>query len=382
MNKADRHYASNVGNMTEGASSPASVKRSFSLVNLLPRLPAFRFTLSPANRQEILVTYALSLAVEALAIVVRFLVDPYLPPGFPYLTFFPAVILTGFIFGMGPALLNAIISAVVAWYWFIPPGLSFTLNAQSATALAFFFVVVAIDLGLLRLLFTAYAQQAKAQEDLTRHLQLQQLVSEEVDHRLKNLLATTSGLISLSQRHASTPQELGTQLRQRIQAMGHSIALLRGSLHGGSATMQATILSSLEPLGITLGDRLSFKGPALELNGSSIISLSLILHELGTNAFKYGALSRESGRIRIAWQVFEQDDDNSGEAEPTRWVKLNWEERDGPPVEPPSVTGFGTELVRRLAKSYGSDCQLDYQRQGLSVTLVMLANTILVSEKA
>ncbi|MFD1745310.1 sensor histidine kinase [Rhizobium helianthi] len=379
MNKADRPYASPKTDVAQEAMMSDGARRDIQLVKLLTRLPSFRATLEPASARQIALAYGASLLIELVAIWARFVIDPYLPPGFPYLTFFPAVILTGFIFGMGPALLNTVISGGVAWYWFIPPVQSLDINAQSATALIFFFIVIGIDLGLLRLLLMAYAQQMRAREDLTRHLHLQQLVSEEVDHRLKNLLATTSGLISLSQRHASTPEQLGAQLRQRIQAMGHSIALLRGSLHGGSTSMRDAILSSVEPLGLTLGDRLSFEGPVLRLNGSSIISLSLIMHELGTNAFKYGALSRESGRIRIHWQLREEVGGDD-EAEPTRWIELTWEERGGPQVTPPSNAGFGTELVRRLAKSYGSDCKLDYQPEGLCVTLRMLADTVLASQ--
>lgn len=350
-----------------------SSDRTSGLSGFLSTLPAFRSTLQkPTVRQQAII-YLAALTVEIVAIIARFLIDNALPPGFPYLTFFPAVILTGFIFGMGPAVLNALISGGVAWYWFIPPVYSLAFTWQSATALVFFFVVVAIDLGLLKLLLTAYAEQMRAREDLTRHLQLQKLVSDEVDHRLKNLLATTSGLISLSQRHAATPQELGNQLRQRIQAMGHSIELLRGSLHGDSATMRDAILSALEPLGLSVGERLSFEGPLLRINASAIISLNLIIHELGTNAFKYGALSGEGGKIRVNWRFIEK----TSEEEPEQWLELVWQESGGPPVTAPAQAGFGTELVRRLAKGYGSDCSLDYQPTGLKVTLQFKPETML-----
>ncbi len=278
-------------------------ERNHRLVQLLSRLPAFRSTTELPTRGELVTAYVLSLVIEAFAIAIRFAVDDFLPPGFPYLTFFPAVILTGFCFGIRPALMNAVISAAVAWYFFIGPVGTFDLTLQSITALAFFFLVIGIDLGLLQLLLAAYSTQVKVRDELARNLQLQQLVSEEVDHRMKNLLATTSGLISLSQRHAATPKELGTQLRQRIQAMGHSINLLRGSLHGGKADMREAILAALEPLGLAEGERLAFDGPPLSLNGATIISLSLICHELGTNALKYGALSVEGGRILVSWRI-------------------------------------------------------------------------------
>ncbi len=353
-------------------------ERNHRLVQLLSRLPAFRSTTELPTRGELVTAYVLSLVIEAFAIAIRFAVDDFLPPGFPYLTFFPAVILTGFCFGIRPALMNAVISAAVAWYFFIGPVGTFDLTLQSITALAFFFLVIGIDLGLLQLLLAAYSTQVKVRDELARNLQLQQLVSEEVDHRMKNLLATTSGLISLSQRHAATPKELGTQLRQRIQAMGHSINLLRGSLHGGKADMREAILAALEPLGLAEGERLAFDGPPLSLNGATIISLSLICHELGTNALKYGALSVEGGRILVSWRIVPAtgaDEDAADEM-----IELVWKEIGGPPVGSPSRQGFGTELVTRMASSFGGGpSQMDYAPDGLVVRLSMLSDSVLAT---
>lgn len=375
QNTGKKLYQSEEGGLPKSdVVQPSERNSGFS--TFLSRLPAFRSTMHPPTRAQVALIYLVSLLVEAVAIWTRFVIDAALPPGFPYLTFFPAVILTGFIFGMGPAVLNAAISGIVALYWFIPPAQTFEITWQSATALLFFFVVVAIDLGLLKLLLRAYAEQMHAREDLIRHLQMQKLVSDEVDHRLKNLLATTSGLISLSQRHAETPQQLGNQLRQRIQSMGHSIALLRGSLHGASASMQDAILSALEPLGLNCGERLSFEGPALRINASAIISLNLIMHELGTNAFKYGALSGEGGKIRVRW-TFSDKVDEAGGGDVERWLELVWEESNGPPVIAPHKAGFGTELVQRLARGYGSDCVIDYRPEGLCVTLEFKPDTVL-----
>ncbi|MCO5732948.1 sensor histidine kinase [Rhizobium sp. SSA_523] len=336
----------------------------------LSRLPAFRSTWQAPTRRETIFAYGASLTIELVAIWLRFAIDSYLPTGFPYLTFFPAVILTGFCFGIYPALLNSVISALVAWYWFIAPIGSFALTLQSVTALGFFFLVVAIDLGLLQLLLLAYSEQVRARRDLTRHLQMQQLVSEEVDHRMKNLLATTSGLIALSQRHAETPKELGTRLRQRIQAMAHSINLLRGSLHGGSAGMRETLLTALAPLGLAEGERMLVEGPDLNLNGSTIMSLSLICHELGTNALKYGALSGEGGRIHVSWRQQARElapDDDLDEP----MIELVWHERDGPSVAAPSRQGFGTELITRMGSSFGGPTTLDYAQDGLVVRFQM-----------
>jgi two-component sensor histidine kinase len=353
------------------AASPAS-----RLPSLLSRLPAFRATVERATTRERALAYACSLAIVLVAIVARFVVDPYLPPGFPYLTFFPAVVLTGFFFGIYPALMNTAISALAAWYWFILPAESFALTSQSITALCFYFLVIGIDLGLLQLLLTAYAAQVRAREELTRHLQMQQLVSTEVDHRLKNLLATIGGLVALSQRHAATPQQLGSQIRQRIQAMGHSISLLRGSPHGGSADIREVMQAATAPLGVTEGERLVFRGPRLELKGEAIVPLSLILHELATNALKYGALSGESGRIHISWRHLDTPPQER-DALPPKTIEFEWREQGGPPVTAPSSHGFGTDLIQRMAGSFGGGSSLAYEPDGLVVRIEMDARGIL-----
>ncbi len=345
------------------------------VVSLLSRLPAFRSTTQQSTVREKVYAYLISLVIAGIAVALRFLVDGYLPPGFPYLTFFPAVILTGFCFGIYPALMNTVICGLVAWYWFIPPGGSFALTVPSMTALAFYLFVIAIDLGLLQLLLAAYGSQVRVRDDLAYNLQLQQLVSEEVDHRLKNLLATTSGLIALSQRHATTPQQLGSQLRQRVQAMGHSITLLRGSLHGGSADIREAILAALEPLGLSEGERLAFEGPRLNLNGATIISLSLIIHELGTNALKYGALSQDVGQIVVSWHRRSAEGQDPSEAGDL--IDLVWREQNGPLVALPTSQGFGTDLVRRMSASLGGDCSLSYEPTGLVVHFEMRAPNVL-----
>ena len=130
-------------------------------VRFLSRFPAFRERTGPAGAGEIAQHVAATIAISAIATTLRFWADPYLPPGFPYLTFFPAVILTGFIFGMRAALLSVVLCGLAAWYWFIPPGDSFELTYQSGVALAFYVVVVTIDLGILQLALQLQTAQTR-----------------------------------------------------------------------------------------------------------------------------------------------------------------------------------------------------------------------------
>ena len=94
------------------------------------------------------------------------------------------------------------------------------------------------------------------------------------------------------------------------------------------------------------------------------MSLALILHELATNAAKYGALSAEKGSITIIWEIRPHESDGSDR------VLLRWVEAGGPPVQPPTRTGFGTRLISRgLAGNFGGEVSLDYRMSGVVCTL-------------
>jgi two-component sensor histidine kinase len=338
--------------------------------SFLLRLPAFRNVVHGNTIAGMVAGQAAAIGIAAFALLARFLLDPYLPPGFPYLTFFPAVVITGFVWGIYPAITSGILSGLAAWYWFIPPRVGFVIDSQALTALVFYLVVITIDLGLLQLALYALRSQVKAQQALSDALQLQKVVSDEVDHRLKNLLATVSGLISLSQKHAATPAELADQLRKRIVAMNNSVALLRGVVHGEQASIRAAILAALEPLGISDGQRLTLEGPNLILGANGIIPLNLILHELATNALKYGALSNQAGTVLVEWTLVPSDEGNP-------LFHLVWTERLGPPTTAPSRSGFGTELLNRMSRTLGGGCSFDFDSAGLTARMTMDSERIL-----
>ncbi|PIK73664.1 ATPase, partial [Methylobacterium frigidaeris] len=99
-----------------------------------------------------------ALGATAVALGVRLAVDDVLPPGFPYLTFFPAVILTTFFCGLRAGITCATLSGLFAWYFFLPPSMGFIVSAQSALALAFYVFIVAVDIALIHIMHTASAR--------------------------------------------------------------------------------------------------------------------------------------------------------------------------------------------------------------------------------
>ena len=144
--------------------------------------------------------YLLAIALSALAVIVRFASDRLLPPGFPFLTFFPAVILTAFLAGRGPAVLSAALSLLAAWYFFIEPLGSFTLNAPVATALAFFATVLLVDILLIHGLQQRQEKLVESQRELAAMAEQRTLLFKELQHRVANNLASISAMLRLQRR--------------------------------------------------------------------------------------------------------------------------------------------------------------------------------------
>ena len=265
-----------------------------------------------------------------------------------------------------------ILSGLASWYWFIEPSGSFALDPRATTALVFYIFVIATDIGLLFLALKALGAQVRASEALAEALQLQQVVSKEVDHRLKNLMATVSSLISLMEKHASTPAELASQLRQRINALSGSIGLLRGAVGDERVSMRKAILAALEPLGLADPRRTTLNGPDVTISSNGLIPLNLILHELATNALKHGAFSNQSGVIKLDWDV-------TPSAGGKAVLNLIWTERAGPSTAVPTRSGFGTELLKRISRSLGGGCELSYDPAGLTAKISFEPMSILDS---
>jgi len=344
---------------------PSTMPQQNRVSRFLSRVPAFRAKVEERRASEALMGYLSAVLLAVAATGLRFWLDPYLPPGFPYLTFFPAVVLCGFVFGLGPAVLCATLSGLAAWFWFIPPVDSFELSHQSWVALAFFIVVVAIDLGVLQLALVAYRDQARVRQQLERAIDVQQTVSLEVDHRMKNLLATVSGLVTMSSRHTSTAKELATSLNARVHSMSAAVDVLRGSLHGSSATLRQVVTSALATLGVDEPDRASLKGEVVPINSTSIVAFNLLVHELGTNAIKYGALSTPGGRIDVSWTRLEDE------------IRIEWREAGGPSVTLPTRSGFGSDLIKRMTQSLGGGAKTQYDEAGIGVTITVKAQSVL-----
>jgi two-component sensor histidine kinase len=159
-----------------------------------------------------------------------------------------------------------------------------------------------------------------------------EVLREELAHRLKNTMAMVQSLARRTLKDLSESDVVKT-FEKRVIAMGQAHeALARGGFQTASLGELADGLLAMH------GDRFDVNGPEVTLGASATLRLSLVLHELATNASKYGALSVPEGRVQLEWRV--EPGGRKGEE-----LALCWREHDGPPVTPPTRTGFGTRLI-------------------------------------
>jgi PAS domain S-box-containing protein len=182
------------------------------------------------------------------------------------------------------------------------------------------------------------------------------LLAHEVDHRANNLMSVVQGTVMLSQ--AASVTELKTVIVGRIRALAKAHQLLSEARWVGADMRQ---LISEELLGFNVGDeaRIDIDGEEVSLPAAAAQSLGLVIHELTTNAAKYGALSVPDGRIEVRWRRI--DGGRLG---------VTWRERGGPAVTPPSGRGFGTSLMQRaLSGPLDGRVELDWRGEGLAADL-------------
>jgi two-component sensor histidine kinase len=173
----------------------------------------------------------------------------------------------------------------------------------------------------------------------------------EIDHRAKNLLAVVHASVQLTQ--AGTADELKKAISGRIQALSNAHTLLAESRWTG-ADLRRLVTEELSPFGPE-GSRADVDGPDLRLEPQSAQSIAMVLHELTTNAVKYGALSVAAGRVRIEWSRADGG-----------MLVLRWSETGGPPVKPPTRRGFGSRVVDQIIRTQlHGDARFDWRPDGL-----------------
>lgn len=209
----------------------------------------------------------------------------------------------------------------------------------------------------------------KREEQARRALEEQETVAEEMGHRLNNLFAVTEGMIRGSARNAESPAAMAEALSGRLHALASAHSLVRRKVGDSSAIPDEKDLGDLiravlspHELGVERSaSPFRLEGPAVNCSGHASSGLALIIHELATNASKYGALKHQEGRIAITWET-------KGPR-----LHLKWTESGGPVIDSvPTRSGFGSILAQRTVKSqFGGTLSRDWSPQGLSITMTL-----------
>ena len=263
-----------------------------------------------------------TLLATAVPTALRFATDAGRYGG-PFVTYYPAIVLVGLFLGWRYAVLTTILCALTARLLFMrgfPP----LISGPGGIAVFGLFVLscvflVSIAEWLRRVLAEANAARAR-----------EVLLNEELRHRLKNLLAVVNSLSSLSHRHTE-PEQAHNAFAERLAALDRATSLL-GEEGAVSCTLPGLAEEALRPFLSDYAIRLSGRPQAIDRDGC--VPAVLALHELATNAIKYGALSQPGGHVELRW------------GEPADGaVTLSWEEKDGPEVAPPQRKGMGSRIL-------------------------------------
>jgi PAS domain S-box-containing protein len=187
----------------------------------------------------------------------------------------------------------------------------------------------------------------------------QQMLTHELEHRIKNILAMVSAIASQTLRNSDL-ETASAVFSERLRALANAHDILTKT-RWTTASFSEVINSAIAVLPT---ERVSVSGPALLLNAKMALSLALAVNELGTNSLKYGALSNDRGRVEINWTLTPEPDDQVA----LRWT---WAETGGPTVSAPTRRGFGRFLIERvLASDFGGTVSIDYHPTGVVCLLV------------
>jgi PAS domain S-box-containing protein len=189
----------------------------------------------------------------------------------------------------------------------------------------------------------------------------QQVLIHELNHRVKNTLATVQSIASQTLRTTATPEQAREAIESRLLALSRAHDVLTRQNWEG-AYLRDIISEAIEPYQNQEQCQVQWHGPEIQVQPRTALALSMAIHELATNAVKYGALSNEGGEVRIIWLT----DHTSSPPH----LLLRWEEKGGPTVQAPVRKGFGSRLIERsLAQDLNGDVRIEYHPSGLICTV-------------
>lgn len=194
------------------------------------------------------------------------------------------------------------------------------------------------------------SRDVTAQKTAERH---RELLVDELNHRVKNTLSIVQSIAFQTQRAAPDPEKFNEAFTARIAALARTHSLLAENFWDGAHLAQVMTASLAPFCGREASAPIHWHGPDLRVDPSSAVTLSLLVHELATNAVKYGALSIRGGEVRIGWR------------RQSAKTELEWVESNGPPVQQPASRGFGSRLIEATARQLGAAIEHRFAPDGV-----------------
>lgn len=231
------------------------------------------------------------------------------------------------------------------------------LSMLSMLTLLFGLLVASLLMVVARLLTQQAVEDQASLEWLAEQNSIRDTLTRELNHRVKNTLANVLSIVSLTRRRATSLEDFAEGLDGRIRALSATHDLLTRS-EWGTTPIAEVVRAELAPYARAEG-ALVMAGPDVELAPNDALSLGLAIHELATNAAKYGALSAASGTVRVTWALDRSD-----------LASVRWVEAGGPPVQSIRPRGFGTDLIEKIvAHELRHPVDLRFEEQGVACTL-------------
>jgi len=285
-------------------------------------------------------TYVFATFLVIIASLVRLGLGFLVEDTFVFAAYYPAVLFATYVGGARVGVFAAVLASAIGWWAFIPPRYSFfPVTSGQQTRVLGFLVASA-------LIIWAADHYRKLMKRLEDEEKFRKLAVEELAHRLKNKLATIQAIISFQLREEPQTRDA---IMSRFTALSATDDLIM-SAQGQGAALRDILATEFAPYDLS---RISMQGPDCVLSPKLALMMALLVHELTTNAAKYGALSNSVGTLSIDWSL-------SGGR-----LNVEWRETGGPSIGPPSQRGFGTRLFLRALDQFNGSVEANFASSGL-----------------